>query len=694
MINIQGDGYVPYIGPVYRGEKDEYTYQNRMNQPDETTDSTCLPEHVAPVTGPRDPYSPEWQRLEMDSCSNQYILGQNALYSNTAFMEQSPQPDFADSYCQPLRVVPMAEEEQEYLASWYYMVAWAKLLYDENYLYRGGLAAAEPFYGPGGHNIDVTGTEMPVPTENFGTTTLNDLAMPHLQFERIMDPSHPFSPRWDFFYNERDAYSPITAPYVGGGADIVDGVRCAGLREDPRIKTDIMTWRRERFHFYIMQRIGFNIACWNSRLCRNFIWIPRECTPNEGCCATDYRRDDRVPTLWCGGEPIDDICETVTRAVTPVNVLKMRSAVPEYFEYAQPRPVPAGLSPPYDFDPADAVSRVPEGYSFYEYFGNHRPYMRCWDTGQECGWEPSWSVMEGLLHDIGASFAIVGAGRENGATGPDQRCLMGGSLGRADQPYPAPITSWAELKLYQARAIRQGVFCIPRHEIIFKEGTSEDFVLHETGGSYQRRVPDTTGSDALPRYKTFSWPYGWRGYVNHPINHPGYPYDEYGFPFFDVDRNSSGPFIAVGLDDAKPGEILIYDPFTVMAGPPRAEGEYDNPEVWRLPYVGYVSETDNFLIRETIRKASVRAILDPELEYVKVFANNHGKHPDVCGNTDDLYMGQEFTMYKGRLPSWAAGRLDALGRHTQLCVDPSLSSCIEPLWDDIRRYDIRWDQRN
>jgi hypothetical protein len=282
----------PYLGPLYRGAFNLFRYNTRMNQPTQgDDDATSCKRMVESRTAGRSAYNPEWQRLEMDNCTNQFILQQSARFSNMSFEQRnSPTPTYSARTCQPFRMVAPADADQEYAADWYYSIAWQKLLGDSNFLARGGTAPTEPNYGGSGsdsHNITIT-DPITTPNRNFGRTELKDLATAGLQLERIMDPSHPFSPRWDFEFNERLRYSPITTIY---GGSPVDAVRCAET-----VPVDIMKWRETRYDQHIMSRIGFNIFCYFARFGKVRCWDIFRCTSAEPCCATKYNGRDKVPT--------------------------------------------------------------------------------------------------------------------------------------------------------------------------------------------------------------------------------------------------------------------------------------------------------------------------------------------------------------------------------------------------------------
>lgn len=657
QIRSQAGPESPYIGPLYRGTYNLFRYNSRLNQPTQGADreTTCKRMLQAPSNGA---YSPEWQRLEMDNCVNQYILQQTARYSNMGTEQQSAVPGYNNQTCQPLRMVPVPQNDQEYAADWYYVIAWQKLLSDSNFMARGGRAQKEPNYGSSltseSHDIRIS-TPIANPMGNFGRTELSDLATQNLQIERILDPSHPFSPRWDFEFNERARYSPLTAAYGYTGPDTV---RCSS------VPVDVMEWRRPRFERHVLARIGFNTATRNLRCGKIRCWTLWGCTRLGYCCSTQWDRPNApVISPVCDnlvepGMSMNQVCQFLAKPVVPVNALKMRDGNSR-------QSFPNG---------------VPPGYRFDSYFGNHRPYMRCWDSGQECGLRQGAGFEEAMRSSNGARWAIMGAGREASGSHEAENCLMGGSLGRMGVPSPSPITDWMELKLYQTNAMRKGLYCLPRNEIVNKPDDTEQLVLNMAGAAPQLKVPNPQDGK-LDRYTTVPWPKAWRGYVMDENTTRRFP-------------NFGGGSVSIdtGLDNAQQGDVLIFDQEVMQSGSPRGDSTGDD-SVWRLPYVAYVLETDNERARTEGGSSATPASGTGE-QFIRVIAHNHGKFPDACGNTQDMGMGESFNIYKDALPNWITERLSKVGTHTEQCVDPQMNDCIEPLWDQVKRYRIHDDVRN
>lgn len=638
---ILDDPVGPYVGPVYRGDENMYRYINRLVQPsDDTAVDVC--KRIIIPNNDLDPYNPVVARMELDNCTSQYILHRANLPRIPAD-NQGELPDIIEGreeeFCQPLRMIPVLPIEQEYLPSAYYVEAWRKTMMNPAWLARLGLAPKEPFTAGMGVAFEET-IEI---RDDYSRVEINDLT--EFQYERIYDPTHPFSPRWDFLYNERDHFSPMTVEYSG---DPSNAVRCAGgpMAGSNIIKTDIMTWRLPAFEFYMTWRIAFNIICFNAQFVGIPCWEYFGATADDPPCPTKFWGPEKVELvlsrqmrqILCGPPHIEDLCEHITKPVAPANALKLRENNDENF--------PEG---------------VPQGYTFEEYFEDHRPYMRCWDTGMECGRDYPPPYGEGVIDpylfdgDAGMEYAVMGAGREG------ESCTIGGGNGVTASQVDMgadPIMDWMELKLYQLRGMREtGISCIVKHEKVFKVGNGEEIIANRAGGVYQKTTPDTKGN--YNRYGTFPWPLQWRGYITDPEVELRYP---------NFGAGGAAPLRGNGLDDALMGQILVFDDEIV-------EGN------GRLPYVAFVTETNNEITEGV------------EPHFVKAVAYNHGKFPDACANTEYWGQGEEYTMYKDTLPAYNQGLFEGVGEHTETCDDPMNSFCIEPLWGDVKRYFPKDDLR-
>lgn len=659
LTNIQCDGsdscildnpVGPYLGPIYRGDENVFRYINRLVQPTEDTAVDVCKRIITPNSDV-DPHVPDYARMELDNCTDQYILNRADL-PMIPTDDQGEMPDVKEGreeeFCQPLRMIPLQLWEQEYIPSQYYVEAWRKTMENTAWLARFGTAPKEPFYLALGAGLEDTIDIR----DDYGLVNINDLVEPwggETQYERIYDPTHPFSPRWDFTFNERDHFSPATAAY---GGDPRNAVRCSGEAFYPVIKTDIMNWRLPSFSLYITWRIAFNIVCYDVKIfgipCFEFF----NANSNDPPCPTKWNGEEKVEEelgkqfrqILCGPPHIEDLCEHITKPVAPANALKMRENDDENFPFG-----------------------VPDGYTFEEYFDDHRPYMRCWDTGLECGRDIPPVVGEGVLDPYlmypdppGYLYAIMGAGREG------ESCTMGGDDFNVSQfdLQGDPIMAWMELKLYALRGMRKaGLNCLVRHEKLFKPMTGEEIIANRAGGQYQKPTPDTHGD--LVRYSTFPWPLQWRGYISDPEA-------EYRYPNFGSDGGA--PIKGTGLDDAKAGEVLLFDETVVQSG---------GAGTWRLPYVAFVTDACN----------DANECPPAPSHFVKAVAYNHGKFPDACGNTEALEQGEEYTMWKGALPDYNMELFEGAESYTQSCDDPYNSFCTENYWGDVKRYFPKDDQR-
>lgn len=378
-----------------------------------------------------------------------------------------------------------------------------------------------------------------------------------------------------------------------------------------------------------------------------------------------------------------DCCYNITAPVTSLNILKMRPGYDN--EALKPGAtddegadqmlkgawrgvrvddgLPNGLhGEGGDTTPSDDNPGAPEGYTFHEHFRNHRPFMRWWDTGAESGnvlQEHTDAEYNGGMYD-----ALVGVGIEK------SNCGIGG-WGDPDQL--DGNTSWLELKLYQARSQHMtGLRCISRYEKMFKRGASEDYALRLAGGNFATTLHGTSSSGTT----NVEWPLGWRGYVSEPQLALRFPYFVSMFP---ASNTGVGGAMFVGLDNALPGDILVWDE--------------DVATTKRLPHVAYVTRADNAAMRaaggadgELTKK---RFFPPPEraetIPSVTVMDYNFGKYPDACGNTNWWGVGPERTLYLGRLPN----NLDTLssrkGARTD-CGNPDVTNCIENLWHNVKVY--------
>ena len=87
------------------------------------------------------------------------------------------------------------------------------------------------------------------PPSTYPQITLSDLTK--VPAEEILDPTHPFSPRWDI-EDKRDRIAKNDRDFSKSQAylkDTTNGVFCAGDKDKKIIKVDILNFRRESFYF-------------------------------------------------------------------------------------------------------------------------------------------------------------------------------------------------------------------------------------------------------------------------------------------------------------------------------------------------------------------------------------------------------------------------------------------------------------
>lgn len=261
-------------------------------------------------------------RLQLDNCTNQYIL-RSALYpfnkSNSRMINDAAKPRkyvTLATECQYLKVYPTPE--LEYNPAFYLAVAWKKTLIDPKFqentsLIKSGMVST--LLGMVGVDIpnvitNASEPQMPLPK----TMTLRDpIPLPSTlenqyrdpndpnnnkrykltlkqiaatPYEEILDPTHPFSPRWDYLYSDRDL-SPMTSTYM---SKTKNSVFCAGVREasnntttlnsktgkqnktltakekeDMEVRVDVLNFRRAAWEEGIFRRMAFNTMCFLDR---------------------------------------------------------------------------------------------------------------------------------------------------------------------------------------------------------------------------------------------------------------------------------------------------------------------------------------------------------------------------------------------------------------------------------------------
>ncbi len=406
------------------------------------------------------------------------------------------------------------------------------------------------------------------------------------------------------------------------------------------------------------------------------------------------------------GTKFDKICRDLRKPFTPLNKLKMRYHNPD------------------DEDDKDGDNIVLkdeplEGMTFKEYFGNHMPYPRVWDLGQSLQRSPTSDKNNQPPTDVTGQYtAIVGVGREAAAkvasdavpedaagkkpadNFTDQRCKTMGwggvSVGGVPVPTtfggltiftPDPVTSWTEMKLYETRAMRMGLICLPRYEKLFKSGSAENMMLMVAGGEFPNLViqkckrvapgrsddcetmtyeewdkagkPDSdanfmymiqTNPDAIPLV--------WRGYMAAKDTKSKFP--NFG------DTPAGGSF-ATGLDKAITGDIVMMP-----------NGPGDNILKPGLAKLAYVIETN-------LKKDNPKCETEKNC-FIRVLEPDDGKWPDICGTTDTW--GQMKTRYyfkPGHLPVDAVAEYDHI-KSTGSCEETKISHCEQKGWSSLKLY--------
>ncbi len=794
----------PYVGAYSIGTSGDATrtYQMIGNTPSGTKRLAGCTTQIRTASSPRTPLDDaKIARLQLDNCTNQYILN-TSLYpfqkENTALlsMDDPANPGkllSTATECQPIRT--FTETENEYSASEYLQAAWKKTLQDPNYrktstivpkytpcILPGWACDREPHL-PSGVRID-----NPLrPPSPFPEVLLSTIAA--VPYEEIVDPTHPFSPRWDFKLNDRDYSNISTQTPLSTAAVLVaaavrvymsepkNSVFCAGVREakqgttgkkkdDAEVRVDVLEFRRGAFESVLQRRAVYNAICYEHiaiftsgddaafyvaplSFCwtiTGFSWVypwvyakEQECWKCFGLsgqvddedkhppCTTHYLGKDLSMDLlggWfpggfnafklkanCGGS-MAGACEKLRKPYTQLNKLKMRYHNPDDEEDK-------------DGDNIALKDGVMEGLTFSEYFGNHMPYPRLWDTGTPLLNSPATNGnAQPPLDTTGQYTAIVGVGREASAKAAaknapadadgikpedkytDQRCKTGGwggvmgitipwqpvSFAGVNFILPDPITSWTELKLYQARTNRTiGMSCLGRYEKVFKPGSAENLILMAAGADWSKLIvskcPQTGGgrtgqctymtlkqySDAgkpensettlyIKDLKNDLWPNSWRGYMAaENVDNQ--------FPSF----GDAGALVDTGLDTVEQGDIILL--------PYGAGGDAASPGLAKL---ALVIETNTPNDSDCMAKKNC---------YVKVLEPDNGKWPDVCGTTDTWGEMKARYYYKsGHLPEAAATEYKRI-KTIQTCKQTAISHCEQTEWDNLNTYRIRDDVR-
>lgn len=302
------DPYRPYAGVYSLGTPGDRT---RTFQPFGPTapGTKRLNSCTTQIRLPQDPKTDvEWAalaRLQADNCANQYILNA-AMYpyqlANSVLLKGEEKVDpahpekmylDADSYCQPLRM-SFTDTDEEYAPGDYIKAAWTKMFQDPEYRKTTGTIKCIPrtFDGiPFDHepHLPCKATiENPLQPPNelegkpFPEIKLSSIGA--VPYEGILDPTHPFSPRWDFLLNDRDYSNLGLATALSPTAlginlllnvymdPVKNSVFCAGVKEsdetdaqkkaDSEVRVDVLTFRKKPFESALRNRTLYNAICY------------------------------------------------------------------------------------------------------------------------------------------------------------------------------------------------------------------------------------------------------------------------------------------------------------------------------------------------------------------------------------------------------------------------------------------------
>ncbi len=371
-----------------------------------------------------------------------------------------------------------------------------------------------------------------------------------------------------------------------------------------------------------IEKMGVVSFCWGDGTKKG-----RDMRP---ACSTSFEAADKDPKM-CKEQckvSIIDCCGELAKPLAPLNILKM---VP-YTNKEKKQNIFA------------------EGTTFEEYFGDHRPYMRLWDTGTEWGAVNGKSV--DLRSDVGARIRIAGVGTD------DRSCRIGGWGYMASNPTQRfmgdmcvklppgntvhPLTSWTELKLYQMRTYRRfGLNCLGTYEQLVKPTMMEDVALNLAGGSV---VVNSNGKS-----RTQPW----------PMSHRGYLWDtdpKTQFPNFPRKDGDPAPVIR-GLDNAQPGDIVSLTPqdyAEAYPNRPAIKEQGRNPKNFSqefVPFLGFVTAARNSASMSQYQDPDDTSITPPtaadkDAYSVEVLQSNAGTYPDACGVTEQQGNAKKRLIYR------------------------------------------------
>lgn len=443
---------------------------------------------------------------------------------------------------------------------------------------------------------------------------------------------------------------------------------------------------------------------------RHGLWPP---------CSTRYNEADRDPKYCAASCPvgIKQCCHDLAKSLTPINPLKMEPYRPKDNK---------GKDSSF-FTMMNAVSNgmltmksvsdkyLPDGLTFEEYFGDHRPYIRRWDTGAEWGAIGMGLGQIDYSSDMGKNLRIVGVGDEkNSCRSSGWKGIQGYMKARGETSlfnipdmeaikddvmnYPTSasaqahaLTGWTALKMYQARCykyFRLNGLCM--FEKTFKPYMAEDAVLQAAGAKVT-----VSGDDNMPL--TIIWPLAFRGYVDTDAPENPSIMDER-FPNFAATKINRG-MIEGGMGSAMPGDIIIWDMESYQ------KKKTDSGELKTYPFTQYLQIKPHV----AFVKASNVPVHNYEGDdmgkppfYVDVLSYNLGRNPDACGVTDGVGASSNRRIYQSYsdMPKSQREVFAKLAKATGIsetslasCYNPDLSVCVDDMWSYAKVYRPSADYR-
>ncbi len=804
------------------------------------------------------------ERLQFDNCVNQYLLMTSPyVYQDSrARLINNPRQSAAtislETECQPLYIASTFKRERsEYDIREYLYHAWIKLLQDPDHRKHKSVITLPALIHTA---INAVGIQIPnildnqsephlpkgvkisspIPMDKYlepGAPAIRNTQIAATPYEKIFDPSHPFSPRWDFPFNERDFYSPMVSLYQNKWHNNSKAVYCAGVREaknktgkekeDLEVKVDVLRFREKAFTEGVMSRIGFNTICKldNSHKVGRYPLIPPErgklglladpttfCLKPKmgnviGCLAAYYA------TCWLGCIEVGAFCNNTGEQLPCWECYKLKDKVDDEttfppcttrydgkdrkirsfpvlpglrneFRWEAPcRVVPLvpekrpnmvtlceNLRKPYtqinrlklryhnvdDKDNNALIEGPAEGMSFSDYFGNHMPYPRIWDTGTSLHKTP-WrdSNKQAPLDTTGQHTSIVGVGREGAPKSagdeaqkkhPDERCRLGGwgpeSVGGVPLPdpkypnrplylpesflgltafkLPDPVTSWTEFKAYQMRTMRlTNLTCIGRYEKVFKPGNTESIILAAAGGEWSRIIVQKcprgkVGSVAcnfmsLKEYKDAGSPRSDKDNYSIPqMKLESWPLAWRGYIASGTTTIAGGNPLTTGKDQFPnfgKGNTYVDPRFPSGVGLSFGLDKAELGDIIMMPRGSSKLGFDEkpglpklALVAEVNLPKPNKGVNEEDCTtrndcYVMVLEADNGKWPDTCGTTDAFGELRSRYLYKpNNLPKPASEEYARIG-WTSSCEDSNLMKCEFAEWDRISVYSIRKNLR-